>query len=84
MPTLVFGTNAILAFALSSILTTLGDRIHVGSGASRLTLHSWGYLHGFASWMRPTNASLAYAILIVLLNLAILYPLYRKRIFPRL
>ncbi len=82
-PALVFGTNAILAFALSSILTTLADRIHIGSGNSRHTLHAWGYLHGFASWMRPINASLAYAILIVLLNLVIVYPLYRKRIFLR-
>lgn len=82
-PALVFGTNAILAFALSSVVTNLADRIHVTAGDSRMTLHQWGFQYGFATWLRPINASLAYAIAIVLLNLAILYPLYRKRIFLR-
>jgi heme exporter protein D len=30
------------------------------------------------------NASLAYAITIVAINLALIYPLYRRRIFLRL
>jgi predicted acyltransferase len=84
-PALIFGTNAILAFALSTILTTLTDRIRIaaGSGAS-LTLHEWTYLHAFATWLSRVNASLAYAITIVAINLALIYPLYRRRIFLRL
>jgi predicted acyltransferase len=81
-PLLVFGTNAILAFALSSVITTLLDRIHVNSGSGILTLHEWGN-HIFAGFLQPVHASLAYAVTIVLLNLALLYPLYRKRIFLR-
>jgi predicted acyltransferase len=85
-PALVFGTNAIFAFALSSVITTLADRIHVGVGASgsRVSLHQWGYQQLFATWLPPINASLAYAVMIVLLNLVLVYPLYRKRIFLRI
>jgi predicted acyltransferase len=81
-PLLVFGTNAILAFALSSVITTFMDRIHVNAGSGVLTLHEWGN-QIFAGFLQPVPASLAYAVTIVLLNLALLYPLYRKRIFLR-
>jgi len=84
-PALVFGTNAVFAFALSNIVTTLFDRIHVSQrGGSALTFHEWGYRVGFATWLRPVHASLAYALLIVLLNMALVYPLYRNRIFLRI
>ena len=71
-PALVLGTNAILAFVLSTVITTLSDRIHVPHAVGApLTLHQWLYQHWFASWMAPVHASLAYAIMIVLLNIAI-------------
>lgn len=79
-PALIFGTNAILAFALSSVITTLTDRIHVG----QLTLHHWAHEHLFLTWLSPVNSSLGYAVAIVLLNMAILYPLYQKRIFLKI
>jgi predicted acyltransferase len=83
-PMLVFGTNAILAFALSNIITTLTDRIHVRLRDGSLpTIHQWSYSHCFATWLQPIHASLAYAIAIVLFNLALVYPLYRRRIFLR-
>ena len=83
-PFLVFGTNAILAFTLSNVITSLSDRIHWSlSDRSTLTMHEWGYRHVFATWLSPVHASLAYAITIVLFNLAVLYPLYRKRILLR-
>jgi predicted acyltransferase len=83
-PALILGTNAILAFAISSILTTLTDRIHVpATTGAALSLHQWLHQYGFASWLPPVNASLAFAIAIVLLNVAILWPLYRRRIFLR-
>ena len=84
-PALIFGTNAILAFTLSGILTTLTDRIHITAPDGTLTtLHQWANLHLFATWLSPINASLAYAITIVAINLALIYPLYRKRIFLRI
>jgi predicted acyltransferase len=80
-PALVLGTNAIFAFAVSTIITSSLDAIHVQSNGELLSLHTWGHLHLFASWLAPIHASLAYAIFIVLLNVAIVVPLYRKRIF---
>jgi predicted acyltransferase len=80
-PALVFGTNAIFAFALSTVITSLFDLIRVGS--ERLTIHAWGYSHLFLSWLSPIHASLAYALVIVGLNLAIVSILYRRRIFLR-
>jgi predicted acyltransferase len=83
-PALVFGTNAIAAFALSNVITSLTDLIHVPAAqGTALTLHQWGYQSVFAPWLSPVHASLAYAAAIVLVNLALLAPLYRRRIFLR-
>ncbi len=84
-PTLVFGTNAILAFALTSVLTTLADLIHVRVGSNEpVAFHEWAYRDVFSPWLAPHGASLAYAIAMVLLNLAIVSLLYRKRMFLRI
>jgi predicted acyltransferase len=83
-PLLVLGTNAILAFALSNIITTLTDRIHVTTNAGAiLTIHQW-LNQILASSLAPVHASLVYAVAIVLFNLVLIYPLYRRRIFLRL
>lgn len=83
-PALVLGTNAILAFALSNVITTLTYRIRVNlRDGSATTLNEWVYHCCFATWLPPVYASLAYAIAIVFLNIALVYPLYRRRIFLR-
>jgi predicted acyltransferase len=88
----IFGTNAILAFVLSSVITASLDAIHIGSQSSIgsqststvLSLHQAGYQYLFAPWLPARLASLAYALAIVALNAALLYPLYRKHIFLRI
>ncbi len=83
-PLLVFGANAITAFVLSSVITVVLDRIHVPApGGLSIPLHQWAYQSLFAAWLVPVHASLAYAILIVVLNLALMYFLYRKHVFLR-
>ena len=79
-PALILGTNAILAFVVSSIITTMLDLIHV----SGVNLHAYLYGHIFAPWLPPTLGSHTYALAIVVLNIALLYPLYHRRIFLRL
>lgn len=83
-PAIVLGTNAIFAFAVSTIVTSSLDAIHVQSKSGLLSLHTWGHLHLFSTWLAPIHASLAYAIFIVLLNVAIVVPLYRRRMFIRI
>lgn len=79
VPALVFGTNAILAFALSQVVTAMLDLLHVGG----MTLHAWLNRYWFQTWLSPVHGSLLYAVMIVALNCALLLPLYRRRIFVR-
>jgi hypothetical protein len=52
-PALILGTNAILAFIVSSIIATTFNRIHV----SGLNLHAYLYQHFLAPWLPPTLGS---------------------------
>jgi predicted acyltransferase len=79
-PALVFGTNAIVAFCLSQVITSLLGLWHIGGEPAYMVLSA----HLFATWLPARMASLAWAVCVVLMNLGILYPLYRKRIFVRL
>jgi predicted acyltransferase len=80
----IFGTNAILAFVLSSVITASLDAIHLQTASAALSLHHAGYQYLFSSWLPPRIGSLAYAFAIVGLNAGLLCPLYRKRIFLRI
>lgn len=83
-PALIFGTNAIFAFALTNIITPLAQAIAIHRGAQSVELHIWLYQGLFLSWLSPVRASLAYALAVVSLNMALVWILYRKRIFLRL
>ncbi len=79
-PFLVYGTNAIAVFVLSGLMTRLLGRVHVG-GAEGPSLYTWIYRSFFQSWAGDRNGSLAFAACYVLLWLALMTPLYRRRIF---
>jgi predicted acyltransferase len=81
IPALILGTNAILAFVLSGVITVATDNILMNN---KETLHAWAYGHIFTPILSPRNASLAYAVTMVLLNILLILPLYRKRIFLRI
>ena len=83
-PLQILGANAIFAFILSGSLTTLSDTLHLPTRSGHLTLHQAGYHSIFATWLGPVHASLAYALSAVLLNIALLTPLFRRRIFLRI
>ena len=82
-PALVFGSNAILAFSLANILSPLLALIHIHRAGAAIGVPGL-FFEWFHQFLNPWNASLAYALLFVLVNLAILWPLYRRRIFLRL
>lgn len=81
LPGVAFGTNAILAFAVSTVITTLLDLIQARPG---LSLHHYLHQTLFLPWLSPVNSSLAYALFIVAVNLVIVAIFYRKKIFLRL
>jgi len=85
-PFLVFGTNAITAYWLASLITIVLDWVVITSPeeGESLTLKTYLYETFYARWLSPENASLAYAITYVLIWLGLLSLLYRRRIFIRI
>lgn len=81
-PFVIFGTNPILAFVGSGVLARIiYSLIKVPYQGETVSLEEAIYKSVFASWLDPRNASLAFAVMIVLFWLAILTILYRKKIF---
>jgi predicted acyltransferase len=77
----VFGVNAIAAFVLSGLLTRALIFTDLSSGGETLPLQRWIFDRFFAPWALPIHASLAFAIVHVLLIWLVLALLYRRRIF---
>ena len=85
-PFVVFGTNAIAAYWLSSAFAIVLDWIvvtHAADGES-WTLKTYIYETFYAPWLAPDDASLAYAITYVFVWLGLVSILYRRRIFIRI
>jgi predicted acyltransferase len=84
-PFLVFGRNAILAYALATLAAEISIDFHFrDSGGHLRTLHGWFYDKYFVPHASPANASLAFAVFFVALILLLLWPLYRKKVFVRI
>lgn len=84
-PLLVLGTNAIFAFILGSLLTSLASLISLrGQGGRPTHVPGWVYAHLLTLSLPPRIASLTYALLFVAVNVALVSVLYRRRIFLRL
>lgn len=84
-PFLVFGTNAITVFALSSWLAKASGVFKVTLADGRaVSWHKYVYDSFFAPLASPVNASLLFAIAYVLLWLALMWPLYRRRLFLKI
>jgi len=84
-PFVVYGTNPIVAYVLSSLVAKalLVWRIPVGGG-TKMHIKPYIYDHLFAPLGNPANASLYYAIAYTLLWLGLTALLYRKRIFVKI
>ena len=82
-PLLVFGSNAIFAYALSDLLveTARWIPLHLSSGPSNLRLAA--YQQVFARYGSTENTSLAFAIAYVLVCFVPAWLLWRKRWFLR-
>ncbi|HKW73926.1 MAG TPA: heparan-alpha-glucosaminide N-acetyltransferase domain-containing protein [Terriglobales bacterium] len=82
-PFLWLGSNAILAYALSTFVGKLLGIISVSEGTRSLTIQAWLYLHCFAPLAQPKNGSLAFALCYLALWTLAAWALYRKRIFVK-
>jgi len=84
-PFVIYGMNPIVAFVGSGVTARLIYSIFkVESDGKPIPLETWIYQTFYASWLEPRNASLLFAITFVLVWLAILWVLYRRRIFVKL
>jgi predicted acyltransferase len=77
-PLLVFGTNAIAAYAFEEATSHWLDHMHTAGGVA---WQEFIYQHAFAPLASPANASLLYAMAYVMVCWAAMWVLYRKGIF---
>jgi predicted acyltransferase len=82
-PFLWLGSNAILAYALSTFVGKLGSIIKVPDGTHTIAVQTWIYNHWFAPLAAAKNASLAFAIFYLALWTLLAWGLYRKKIFVK-
>ena len=83
-PFVIYGTNAIAAFFLSSAFARVMNLIKVQDAGSPVALKTFIFKNFYLSWLSPINASLLFAITYVLFFLGIMTILYRKKIFIKL
>ncbi|NNM04539.1 MAG: hypothetical protein HKO65_05500 [Gemmatimonadetes bacterium] len=81
-PFVVYGMNAIAVFVASGLVAKQMGLIRVGSEGESLKV--WVYENLFVSWAGPLNGSLAFALTYVMIWLAIMWILYRRRIFIKI
>lgn len=84
-PFVIYGTNAILAYMLSTLMakTLILWRVTQPNG-SKVALRHYIFDHVFLQVASPINASLLYAIAYVLFWLGVTAILYRNRIFVKI
>jgi predicted acyltransferase len=84
-PFLVFGKNAILAYALAAIVSEVStDFEFLDSLHRERTLHGWIYQKYFVPQLNPENASLAFGVFFVLVIFVLLWPMHSRKVFIRI
>jgi predicted acyltransferase len=78
---LVFGTNSILAYAISEVLTIQMSNVQIQEGSGTTSLSNWLYWHIFEPVFGKFNGSLAYAICFVLVCWSLCYVCYKRKWF---
>lgn len=83
-PWKVFGSNAIFAYALAELLSTVLEIVPVGSNDQSVTLKDWIYTRIFSPVVSPSFGSLLYSLCFVLVCFLPAVFLFRKRIFLKI
>jgi predicted acyltransferase len=80
-PAVIYGVNPIIAFVGSGVMARcIYSIFKVTVDGKRVPLETGIYQTLFASWLSPTNASLAFALTFVAFWYGVLYLLYRRDI----
>jgi predicted acyltransferase len=83
-PFLVFGRNAILAYAMAALVSEVStDFEFLRFHGRETTIHGWLYDRFFVPHFSAVNASLAFAVLFVFVIFVLLWPFYRWKLFLR-
>ena len=81
-PFQVYGLNAITVFFLSGIVGRIMYMVKWQSAdGTFITIKDYLFQTFFLSWLQPINASLAWAIVYILIWLGLMWILYAKKIF---
>lgn len=81
-PFQVYGMNAITVFFLSGIVGRIMYMVKwTDASGNIVTIKSYLFDNFFLSWLDPINASLAWAIVYILVWLGLMWILYAKKIF---
>ncbi|MDU0371220.1 acyltransferase family protein [Hymenobacter endophyticus] len=81
LPALVYGVNAITVFFLSGLIPRLLNMVQVtGAAGEKVGLRTWLYDTLFVPYFSPVNASLAGALVCVLIWFGVLWLMYRRNI----
>ncbi|MDZ7264393.1 MAG: DUF5009 domain-containing protein [candidate division KSB1 bacterium] len=85
-PFIIFGSNAILVYSLSSLIAKLTVTTHFTlANGEKIALKTYMYQHWFVSWAGNTElTSLLYPLAYNLIWLGLMYILYRKNIFIKI
>jgi len=79
-PFTYYGTNAIFVFVASGLLAKTLIRIKMDE-EGKVSLWSYLYQNIYATWLPPKDASLLFAITLILFFLVILRQMYKRKIF---
>jgi predicted acyltransferase len=82
-PFVVFGVNAIALYVGSGLMVRLMELIQLPWGNETISLQGWIFEKLFLPLASPVNASLAYAIVFILVWLGLMWILYSRKIFIR-
>ena len=83
-PWLVFGSNAIVVYAVSDFLVEIFGNIHVQDDGKTTTVWGWVYNHGFSHGNSTEITSVAFAIAFVLVCFLPNWLLWHRRIFVKI
>lgn len=82
-PWIVYGRNPLFVYVLSGVLVKAALALRARDSLGGTSLYGWLYRNAFATWLEPVNASLAFALTMVLAMWVVAWLLDRRGIYIR-